>query len=132
MRGCARMLATPPPDPAVEVGPQRVVVDAGRASAVIIRDPLRISFRDSRGRLVLAQLPNRRPGPLVEPPTIDPEPGGVDLLPETTLYAPFSFSVGRQRILQGLGPGPFVGNLVEAERSGVQYSARRALSVRRS
>ena len=111
-------------DAAVHVGPRRIVVDAGAAAAVVERSPVRISFRDARGRTVLAQIGNRRPGPLVEPLTVDPEPGGVDLLPETTLYAPLSFTVGEERIEQFPGPGPFVGDLLQAERSGVQYAAR--------
>jgi alpha-glucosidase (family GH31 glycosyl hydrolase) len=127
------MLAPPPPaEPAVQIGPQRIVVDAGAAAAVIARDPVRISFRDGRGRRVLAQVANRRPGPLAEPPTVDPEPAGVDLMPETTLYSPFTFTVGQERIEQFPGPGPFVGDLRQAERSGVQYSARAVVRARRS
>ena len=42
--------------------------------------------------------------PLVEPPTVDPEPGGVDLLPETTLYSPLTFTVGQEQIEQYPGP----------------------------
>jgi alpha-glucosidase len=108
-----------------------IVVDAGAASAVITRSPVRISFRDGRGRTVLAQVANRQPGPLAEPFTIDPEPGGVDLLPQSTLYAPLTFTVGQERIEQFPGPGPFVGDLLQAERSGVQYSARAVVGVRR-
>jgi sulfoquinovosidase len=108
-----------------------IVVDAGAASAVITRSPVRISFRDGRGRTVLAQVANRRPDSLAEPFTVDPEPGGVNLLPETTLYSPFTFTVGQERIEQDPGPGPFVGDLVQAERSGVQYSARAVVGARR-
>jgi alpha-glucosidase (family GH31 glycosyl hydrolase) len=109
-----------------------VVVDAGAASAVVTRNPVRMSFRDAHGRRVLAQVPNRLPDPLIEPLTIDPEPGGVDLLPETTLYSPFTFTLGRELIEQNPGPGPFVGDLVQAERSGTQYSARRVVRARRA
>ena len=109
-----------------------IVVNAGDASAIVTRNPVRISFRDARGRVVLAQLPNRLPAALVEPPTIDPEPGGLDLLPEATLYSSFTFTVGRERIEQNPGPGPFVGDLVQAQRSGIQYSARSVVRARRS
>lgn len=122
----------PPAGAAVHIGARRIVVDAGTAAAVVTRSPLRIAFRDQRGRTVLAQVENRRPGPLVEPPTVDPEPGGVDLLPETTLYAPLTFSVGQERIEQFPGPGPFVGDLLQAERSGVQYAARAVVAARRA
>ena len=81
---------------------------------------------------MLAQVPNRLPAALVEPPTVDPEPGGVDLLPEATLYSPFTFTVGSERIEQNPGPGPFVGDLVQAQRSGIQYSARSVVRARRS
>ena len=81
---------------------------------------------------MLAQLTNRLPAALVEPPTVDPEPGGVDLLPEATLYSPFTFTVGREQIEQNPGPGPFVGDLVQAQRSGIQYSARSVVRARRS
>jgi sulfoquinovosidase len=108
-----------------------IVVDAGAASAVVTPSPVRISFRDAGGRTVLAQLANRRPAPLSEPPTIDPEPQGVDLLPETTLYSPLTFTVGQERIVQFTDGGPFVGDLMSATRSGVQYAARKVLRVRR-
>jgi alpha-glucosidase (family GH31 glycosyl hydrolase) len=117
---------------AVPVDAQPIVVDAGEASAIVTRNPVRVSFRDRRGRVVLAQVGNRRPGALVEPPTVDPEPGGVDLLPEATLYSPFTFTVGREQIEQNPGPGPFVGDLVQAQRSGIQYSARSVLRARRT
>jgi sulfoquinovosidase len=127
------MLAPPvPAEPAVEIRPERIVVDAGAASAVVRRNPVRITFRDNRGRVVLAEVRNRLPGPLVEPFTVDPEPGGVDLLPETTLYSPLTFTVGAERIEQSGGPGPFVGNLVQAQRSGTQYSAHAVVRARRS
>ncbi len=117
---------------AVPVDAQPIVVDAGEASAIVTRNPVRVSFRDRRGRVVLAQVGNRRPGALVEPPTVDPEPGGVDLLPEATLYSPFTFTVGREQIEQNPGPGPFVGDLVQAQRSGIQYSARSVVGARRT
>jgi sulfoquinovosidase len=127
------MLAAPAPaEPVVQIGPQRIVVDAGEAAAVVTRNPVRISFRDKHGRRVLAQVRNRLPQPLVEPFTVDPEPGGVDLLPETTLYSPFTFTAGQERIEQNPGPGPFVGDLVQATRSGIQYSARAVARASRS
>jgi len=109
-----------------------IVVNAGEASAIVQREPARISFRDRRGRVVLAQALNRGAGALAEPPTVDPEPGGVDLLPESTLYGAFTFTVGSERIEQDPGPGPLVGDLVQAQRSGIQYSARSVLRARRS
>jgi sulfoquinovosidase len=108
-----------------------IVVDAGGASAVVTPSPLRISFRGAGGRVVLSQVRNHRPAPLTEPSTIDPEPQSVDLQPETTLYSPLTFTVGHERIEQFPGGGPFVGDLMSAERSGVQYSAQRVLTVRR-
>ncbi|MBA3261469.1 MAG: glycoside hydrolase family 31 protein [Thermoleophilaceae bacterium] len=126
------LATTAPAGAAVHIGGQRIVVDAGGAAAVVERSPLRISFRDGGGRAVLAQVENRLPGPLVEPPTVDPEPGGVDLLPESTLYAPLTFSVGEERIEQFPGPGPLVGDLMQAERSGVQYAARAVVAARRT
>ena len=127
------MLAAPPPaPPVVQIGPARIVVAGREASAVVTRNPVRISFRDRHGRTVLAQVANRRPPPLVEPVTVDPELGGVDLLPETTLYAPLTFTVGQEQIEQYPGPGPFVGDLMQAQRSGVQYSARSVVGAHRA
>ena len=116
----------------MRLGPERIEVDAGAASAVVQRSPVRVSFRDRRGVTVLSEVANRLPAPLVEPPTVDPEPNGVDLLPETTLYAPLTFTVGQERIEQFPGPGPFVANLLSAERSGIQYAARAVVGARRS
>src|SRR5215204_4382346 len=126
------MLAPPsPPEPAVQIGLRQIAVEAGAAGVVVARSPVRMSFRDGCGRIVLAQVRNRLPAVLAEPPTVDPERGGVDLLPETTLYSPFTFTVGQERIEQNPGPGPFVGDLVQAERSGVQYSAQAVVGARR-
>ena len=96
-------------------------------SAVVTRSPVRISFRDGRGRTVLAQVANRRPAPLAEPPTVDPEPGGVDLLPETTpvLAVHVHRRSGADRAVPG--PGPFVGDL-HASASAAECSTRRARS----
>ena len=79
-----------------------IVVDAGPVSAVVQPSPVRISFRDERGRAVL-----------------------------TTLGSPFTFTVGEQQIEQFTSGGPFVGDLMSVTDSGVRYSARRVLGVRR-
>ena len=73
-----------------------IVVDAGGASAVMA--PCGSTFRGADGHTVLAQVANRRPSPLTEPTTVDPEPQGVDAEPETTLYFPLTFTVGQERI----------------------------------
>ena len=126
----ALSLVGTPADATVRIGPERIVVDAGAASAVVQRSPVRISFRDRRGVTVLGQVANRLPAPLVEPPTVDPEPNGVDLLPETTLYAPLTLHRRQERIEQFPGPGPFVADLLQAERSGMQYAARAVVGAR--
>ena len=120
------MLADAPP---VQIDSRRVIVDAGAASAVVTRNPVRISFRDGRGRRVLAQVRNRLPDPLTEPFTIDPEPGGVDLLPETTLYSPFSFTVGGELVVQNPGPGPFVGDTMLLSQKTIELAAEAANGV---
>ena len=79
-----------------------IIVDAGPVSAVVQPSPVRISFRDERGRSVL-----------------------------TTLGSPFAFTVGEQQIEQFTSGGPFVGNLMSVQDSGVRYAARRVLGVRR-
>jgi alpha-glucosidase (family GH31 glycosyl hydrolase) len=120
-----------PASAGVRITGERVVVDAGEAQAVVGRAPFRLAFRDGRGRTVLTEVPNRRPAPLAEPPTVDPEPFGVDNEPETTQYAPLTFTLGSELVAQDPGPGPTVATLRSAERSGVQYAARDVLDARR-
>lgn len=115
---------------AVSANRAGLVVRARAASAVVTRDPFRITVRGARGKTALAEVPNRRPGPLAEPPTIDPVAPGSDNPHTTTLYAPLSFLVGTESLQQydGLVWG---GNPMSGTRSGVLYSARRVLSWRR-
>jgi alpha-glucosidase (family GH31 glycosyl hydrolase) len=79
-----------------------IVVDAGDASAVVYPSPLRLSFRDRRGGVVLNELAGS-----------------------------LAFTVGTARIEQHTDGGPFVGDLLSVTDSGVRYAARRVLSSRR-
>ena len=80
-----------------------IVVDAGGASAVIAPSPVRISFRGPDGRTVLAQVANRRPSPLTEPTTVDPEPQGVDAEPGDDALLPAHVH-GRRRSASSSSP----------------------------
>jgi alpha-glucosidase len=115
----------------VTIGTARIVVSAPGASAVIARDPFRLSVRQASGGVALAEVANSRPGPMVVPPTEDPVPPGVDNQSTPTLYAPLSFLVGVETFQQyrGLVWG---GDPISGSRQGVTYSARRVLHVRRS
>jgi alpha-glucosidase (family GH31 glycosyl hydrolase) len=139
LAGAAALVATaaaaPAPAPAaaagaVVVGADRVVVRGEGASVTVTRRPFRLAFAGRDGRPVLRQAAAPRTGPLVEPPTVDPEPRGLDLLPETTRYAPLTFTVGTERIEQLPGPGPWVADLARAERSGTQFAATRVVRAR--
>src|SRR3712207_2574690 len=78
---------------AVDVRADRVVVTGDGARAVVDRSPFRLTIQDRGGRTVLQQAAARLPLP--QPSTSpQPEPGGVNVLPEAAPYAPFVFEIG--------------------------------------
>jgi alpha-glucosidase (family GH31 glycosyl hydrolase) len=114
---------------AVSVSRSRVVVSLPGASAIVDRDPFRLRVVSGRGRRVLSEVANRGQRPVSVPPTIDPIPPGTDSQKSDQLYAPLSFLVGEQSIMQYPG-GVWGGNLMSGMRSGVQYSARKVIAAR--
>ena len=61
---------------------------------------MRLTFFDRTGRVVLRQVGGRPAAPRRLPSTDDPEPFAVELKPDRALYAPFTFEVGRERLVQ--------------------------------
>jgi sulfoquinovosidase len=112
----------------VRITPQRTVVTAKAARAVIERRPFNLRIQDGKGRRVLREVDGARAAPLRTPPTIDPIAPGLDNPSTPTHYAPLAFLVGSESIRQNDG-GLWGGNLASGERSGIQYSA---LAVRRA
>ena len=108
---------------------QRITVSAPQARAVIRRHPFNLRIEDSHGRQALREVAAGAPA-LATPPTIDPAAPGFDSRTAPTLYAPLSFLVGSESIVQNDG-GFWGGNLSSGLRSGVQYSARAVRRVRR-
>jgi alpha-glucosidase len=125
------LACAPPALASVTIRTSEVVVSAPRASAVIARDPFRLSVREASGEVALAEVPNSLPGPMLVPPTVDPVPPGVDNESTPTLYAPLSFLVGTETFQQysGLVWG---GDPLSGLRAGIAYSARRVLQAQRS
>jgi sulfoquinovosidase len=115
---------------AVSIVKSRVVVSSRGAAAIIDRDPFELRIGAGFGVPVLSEVANRRPGPASVPPTTDPVPPGTDAQSSDQLYAPLSFIVGRESITQ-YGGSVWGGNLMSGVRSGVQYSARKVIAVRR-
>ncbi len=116
---------------AVTISPKRIVVATAEAKAVVERSPFRVSYSQPGGGKVLSEVPNRSPSPLTQPATNDPQPPGHPSPSTPTLYAPLGFLVGSETLQQYDG-GLWGGNLLSGERSGIQYSARRVLSVKRA
>jgi alpha-glucosidase (family GH31 glycosyl hydrolase) len=116
---------------AVSIGSERVVVRSDMGSAEIARRPLRLHFRDSRGRTVLSQVANNRPAPFFVPPAPRPVPLGSEPPRAPTLYSPLTFTVGTQTNVQ-YPAGQYVGNQLAGTESGIQYSAREVVGVERS
>ena len=110
--------------PATAVEP--IVVEGEGARALIERSPLRISFQDERGRIVLRQA--RGSGPLPAPPLVDPLPGGADPLDGPALYAPFQFLVGMSASTE-IPATQWVGNQLAGVEGGVRHSARDVLAA---
>jgi hypothetical protein len=100
----------------VSIARQQIVVSTGTARAVITRSPFRLGVADAPGRVVLGEVANTRPAPALEPPTIDPAPPGFDNPSGSPLYAPLSFTVGAQTLVQYAG-GIWGGNLLSGIRS---------------
>ena len=115
---------------AVSSGATRLAVTAPGARAEVSLSPFRIVVRDSRGAPALAEAPNVEPRPLAAPPTVDPIPPGGDNPATATLYAPLSFLVGTETVQQYQG-SVWGGDSMSGTRSGMLFSARRALSWRR-
>lgn len=108
----------------VDIGAERITVEASGASAVIQRDPFALAFADASGHTVLSEVPGGS-GAFALPPAgrrLAPEPAGP------ALYAPLSFLVGRDE--PASFPG-FVdnGDLESVEEDGTEYSAREVLSA---
>jgi len=104
-----------------------VVVGApGGARAVVVRDPLRVSFVDASGRTVLSQAAPAggsgvvAPVPEVQFGTLSPPPAA--------LYAPFSFLVGARTMSQ-TPAGQWQGTLQQVTEGGRLYAATKVLGT---
>jgi alpha-glucosidase (family GH31 glycosyl hydrolase) len=115
---------------AVSIGSSRVVVSGRGAAAIIDRNPFRLRIVTGSGAPALSEVANREPGPANLPPLLDPVSPGISAPKSDQLYAPLSYLVGHESITQ-YSHGVWAGNLESGTRSGVQYSARRVISVRR-
>lgn len=114
----------------VRISASTITVSAPGATALVTRDPFRLEVLRPGGAAALAELPNAMPPGQPQPAVADPIAPGLDNPHTPTLYAPLSFLVGSETVRQHEG-GVWGGNLLSGERSGVAYSARRVLSVRR-
>ncbi len=110
-------------------GDRPIVIRAGSARAVISRAPFRIVIIGAGGAGALREVAGARPAPQAEPLTRDPLPPGIENPGAPPLYAPLSFTVGAQRLLQYQG-GLFGGNLMSGTRQGTRYAARNVISAR--
>ena len=107
-----------------------LTVIAPGARAVIMRDPFRLAIERGGGAPALAEVANRLGPALGLPTTIDPISPGLDSQSTRTLYAPLSFLVGSENLVQHAGL-VWGGNLLSGVRKGIQYSARRVLTAQR-
>lgn len=110
---------------------ERVVVQDGCARAVVQWSPLALDIEDAgSGEPVLRSLRNPLPVAVPQPVVnVDPELLGIDLLPETTYYAPLSFEVGVERNLQH----PvllWTGNMLLGAQGGIAHQATAVRSAR--
>ena len=112
--------ASPGAGAEVMLSPKRVVVTTPGASAVVKRSPLRISFRDGRGRTVLRQVAGAGGARLVLPvPRVQ---FGTQTPPPATLYAPLGFLVGSHTVTQETAQ-QWEGNLLAVTEGGTEYGA---------
>ena len=115
---------------AVSIGNSRVIVSARGAAAIVDRDPFRLRIVAGSGVPALSEVANRQPRPAVLPPLIDPVSPGTSAPNSGQLYAPLSYLVGQESIVQ-YSQGVWAGDLMSGVRSGVQYSARTVVAARK-
>jgi sulfoquinovosidase len=112
----------------VTVSTDRVVVDTGRARAVVDRSPFRIAFQTGHGRTVLREVAGR-PHARRIPPTDDPEPFALEHASDHAVYGPLTFEVGRERRAQWFG-SYWAGDLLFDRHRGTMQAARRVTAAR--
>ena len=115
---------------AVSITSRQVVVSSRAGAVVVARNPFQLRIISSSGSSALSEVANTLPGPSALPPTTDPVAPGTDAAKSGQLYAPLSFLVGTEAITQYPG-SVWGGNLMSGLRSGIQYSARKVIAVRR-
>src|SRR3954462_10375462 len=114
-----------------------VQIDAGRVvgttaagtSVTVTRSPLRVSFADSAGRTVLAQLPAAGDS-TGGPPVPQAQFGGIGP-PPPALYAPLTFLVGSHSVSQ-FPASQWQGALQSVTEGGVEYRARDVTDARQA
>ncbi len=109
------------------IGADAIVVEGAGGSVVVDRSPLRLTFRDRGGRVVLRQAEGAGPQPYAG---VHPEPGGTQNVREPSLYAPFVFTVGAQQPVQDPGSAAHLGNMLTGAEGGVQHSATEVVDAR--
>jgi hypothetical protein len=112
----------------ITVSTDRVVVDTGRARAVVDRAPFRIAFQTGHRRTVLRETA-RPPRARRIPPTFDPEPFALERAPDHAVYEPLTFEVGREERAQWFG-SYWAGDLLFARHRGTMHAARRVETAR--
>ncbi|WP_155992166.1 TIM-barrel domain-containing protein [Nocardioides sp. URHA0032] len=109
-----------PPPRAVD---EPIVVDAGGARVVVEQHPFRLSVTDGTGQTVLREVTHPVQDTIPEPLTTDPAATGIDKQDTTTLYAPLSFMVGTETLIQRPSD-EWVSNLLSGRREGTWYAAQ--------
>lgn len=105
-----------------------LVVDAGDARVVVEQSPFRLSVTDGDGNVVLRQVAPSEQASIVLPRTQDPLSPGHDNQDTLTHYAPLSFLVGTETLVQH-PRSEWVANLKSGERSGTWYAATEVAQV---
>ncbi len=114
-----------------------VVVGLG-ARAVIDKTPFRLRFEDAQGRVVLREVENTRPAPVVfgqgeTGPVFDPDPVGAPPTSGAFLYSPMFFEVGQQSLVTFASsiaqPSPWTGNMQYGARGGYIFAATDVVSA---
>ncbi|MBV9915359.1 MAG: hypothetical protein JO153_02565 [Solirubrobacterales bacterium] len=103
-----------------------VVRGANGTRVIITRAPFGLSFRDSRGRVVLRSTPATARSLRLR--RITQRQYGVQDPPPPTLYAPLTFVVGRQTIMQ-TPSGQWGGTLASVTTAGIEYRAGGVIKV---
>ncbi|MDX1620451.1 MAG: glycoside hydrolase family 31 protein [Nitriliruptorales bacterium] len=108
------------------IGPR--LFQVGHLTVEVTYAPLRLTIRDGAGDVVLGTVPDAPRRGRWRLPLPDPPLFGAPARDHPPLYAPFTFLLGADRVVQHR-VGPWTGNIIAGIRAGVEHALTDVLEV---